>query len=130
MKTYPEFAEMVENARNELKERVIIGAKRSLIRKIAGYDITEIHTTTIPTGKLDENGKPIVTIKSVTKITKHVEPDTTAIIFTLTSLQPDVWKNRRETTIATRPDNPRREMTDKELDKAISELEHRLKTGL
>lgn len=128
MKTHPEFAEMVENARKELKERVIIGAKRSLIRKIAGYDITETHTTTIPTGELDANGKPVAQIKSVTRITKHVEPDTTAIIFTLTSLDPDNWKNRRETTIIPKKDE-KRTLTDDELNNAIAELERKLKTG-
>lgn len=126
-RTHPLFAEMVNDARKELNAKIINGAKKSLWRKITGYDSTETRVTMFPSGELDANGKPIGRIKSETKITRHVEPDITAIIFTLTSLQPDVWKRRKEVKIAAGKERNRaKELTDDQLERTIAELKTKL----
>lgn len=130
-KLHPEFAEMVESARKELNERMVLGAKRSLLRKITGYDTTETRVTMIPSGKLDASGKAIAKVKSETRITRHIEPDITAIIFVLTNLDPEHWKNRKDVKVSGKdePPHPVKEMSDEELERIISELESKLETG-
>lgn len=130
-KLHPEFAEMVENARKELTERMVIGAKKSLWRKITGFDITETRVTMIPSGELDASGKPVAKVKSETHITRHIEPDTAAIIFVLTNLDPEHWKNRKDVKVSGKDaPHPANEITDDELESIISGLESKLKTGL
>ena len=44
---------------------------------------------------MDEKGNPKQIIKEKKTIKKHIQPDTTAIIFALTNLDPEHWKNRQ-----------------------------------
>ena len=111
---------------------MVLGAKRSLLRKITGFDITETRVTMIPSGKLDASGKPVAKVKSETHITRHIEPDITAIIFVLTNLDPEHWKNCKDVKLTGKdePPHPAKEMSDDELERIISGLEFKLKTGL
>ena len=79
---YPEFADAVEQAKEERMQFFVIEAKKSLLKKIQGYDVTETHVTTVP----DKDGNP--KIKEQKNVRKHITADTAAIIFTLTNRTP------------------------------------------
>ena len=85
----------------------------------------------MPSGKVDENGAPIPKIKEIRTTTHHVPADTAAIIFTLTSLDPQHWKNRRTTSINmdAGKDNPFAKMDDEELNKTIARMAKKLRRG-
>lgn len=93
----PEFAEAVKKAEAIYTEwyntTLVQDCKRSLRELVLGFDYTEIKTETAQT----KDGKE--TITKTTKITKHVAPNPTAIIFALTNRDPDNWKNRQTTDI-------------------------------
>lgn len=117
----PEFAQAVEDANNELLDKMNIEAKKSLMKKIKGYDVIETHVTTVP-GK---DGNPV--IKEQKNVKKHIQPDTAAIIFTLTNCDPEHWRNRQSTEITGKDGKDLfTQMTDEELDKEIEELKRKL----
>ena len=93
-KTKVEFLEAVGQAQDERKEIFAVEAKKSLLKKIQGYTFIEKKTITIPYGENDETGKPKPKIKEQTVTEKHIAPDTTAIIFTLTNTDSENWKNK------------------------------------
>ena len=64
-------------------------AKNSLRRLIEGFEATDVTVAE----KFNKQGE-IVTVTS--KVTKVYKPDTAAVIFTLTNVDPDNWKNRRD----------------------------------
>ena len=140
----PEFAQAVEDANNELLDKMNIEAKKSLMKKIKGYDIIETHVTTVP-GK---DGNPV--IKEQKNVKKHIAADTAAIIFTLTNRDPEHWRNRQSTEVTGKDgkdllenksiDELKQELdrlldiiypdkTDKDWDDEIAELERKLDIG-
>ena len=74
-------------------------AKRSLLKKIQGYTVQEKHIVTVGSGKFDVNGKEIPRIKEQKTVDKHFQPDTAAIIFTLTNAEPERWRNRQNAEV-------------------------------
>lgn len=91
----PEFSEALKTAEEEFLTLLAVEAKKSLLKKVKGYDVEETKTIYVDSGKKNNEGKSIPRVKEQTKITKHVQPDTVAIIFTLTNRFPDKWKNRQ-----------------------------------
>lgn len=91
----PEFSESIKKAQESRMQFFVAEAKKSLIKKIQGYTVQEKKVVTVPSGKPDENGKQVPKIKEHTVIDKHYQPDTAAIIFTLTNGDPENWKNRQ-----------------------------------
>lgn len=70
----------------------------------------------------DENGKEKQKpkIKEKTIVKKHIQPDTAAIIFTLTNGNPDRWKNRQDSNISgLTPVSKFEGMTDEQLEDFI-----------
>jgi uncharacterized protein YbcI len=117
----PEFAQAVEDANNELLDKMNIEAKKSLMKKITGYDVVETHVTTVP----DKKGNPV--IKEQKNVKKHIQPDTAAIIFTLTNCDPDNWKNRHSSEITGKNGKDLlTNKTDEELEREIAELQRKL----
>lgn len=92
--TKAEFSEAIKKARSRFSDTMAVEAARSLRKLVCGYDHTETTTESTDTGQLDDNGKKILKVKKHVTRTKHVEPNTAAIIFTLTNLDPEHWKNR------------------------------------
>lgn len=94
---HPEFAEAVEDAENRRTESLVTEARKSLMKKITGYEVIETKTVTVPDSKAKPDPKtgkkPGKVVKQTTK-KKHIEPDTTAIIFLLTNADPEHFKNR------------------------------------
>jgi len=86
-----EFSEAIKKAEQERMELFVAEAKRSLLKKIRGYEAVETKTVYVDSGVKGEN-KP--KIKESTKTVRHIQPDTAAIIFTLTNGDGANWKNR------------------------------------
>lgn len=87
----PDFSDTLKKARSDYNDQLIVEARRSLMKKIKGYEVEETKTVYGPSPKDDSKPK----IKEMTKIKKHFQPDTAAIIFTLTNKVPDEYKHRQ-----------------------------------
>lgn len=48
MDDYPDFADAIEQAKDERMQFFVQEAKKSLLKKIQGYDVTETKVVTIP----------------------------------------------------------------------------------
>ena len=124
---YPDFADAIEMARQERMQFFVQEAKKSLLKKIQGYEVTESKVVTIPGKEKDANGKPKPIIKEQTTTKKHIQPDTAAVIFTLTNGDPDHWRNRQSTEVTGKDGKDLfASKTDEELDNEIAELKRKL----
>lgn len=124
---YPDFADAIEQAKAERMQAMVIEAKKSLMKKIQGYDVTETKVVTIPGKQKDEKGNPKPIIKEQTTTKKHIQPDTAAIIFTLTNGDPEHWRNRQSTEVTGKDGKDLfANKTDEELDNEIEELKRKL----
>lgn len=118
---HPEFADAIEQAKEERMQFFVIEAKKSLLKKIKGYEVVETHVTTVP----DKDGNP--KIKEQKNVKKHFQPDTAAIIFTLTNGDPEHWRNRQSTEVTGKDGKDLfANKTDEELDLEIAELTRKL----
>jgi len=88
-----EFKEALEKAERDYDENLVNDAKAGLRKLVRGYTYDEVTTETYP----DKSGKQ-QTKKKV--IQKHIAPNPTAIIFTLTNRDPENWKNRQTNEIS------------------------------
>lgn len=124
---YPDFADAIAQAKEERMQLMVIEAKKSLMKKIQGYDVTETKVVTVPGSQKDERGNPKPIIKEQTTTKKHIQPDTAAIIFTLTNGDPEHWRNRQSTEVTGKDGKDLfANKTDEELDKEIEELKRKL----
>lgn len=123
----PDFADAIAQAKEERMQLMVIEAKKSLMKKIQGYDVTETKVVTVPGSQKDERGNPKPIIKEQTTTKKHIQPDTAAIIFTLTNGDPEHWRNRQSTEVTGKDGKDLfANKTDEELDKEIEELKRKL----
>lgn len=118
---YPAFAEAIEQAKDERMQQFVFEAKKSLMKKIQGYDVIETKIVKIPGGEKDEDGNPKPVIKEQVTIKKHIQPDTAAIIFTLTNGDPEHWRNRQTTEVTGSDGEPLfvPKITDKMIDEYL-----------
>ena len=124
---YPDFADAIEQAKDERMQAMVIEAKKSLMKKIQGYDVTETKVVAVPGTKKDEKGNPKPIIKEQTTTKKHIQADTAAIIFTLTNGDPEHWRNRQTTEVTGKDGKDLfASKTDEELAKDIEELTRKL----
>ena len=124
---YPDFADAIEQAKDERMQAMVIEAKKSLMKKIQGYDVTETKVVTVPGTKKDKKGNPKPIIKEQTTTKKHIQADTAAIIFTLTNGDPEHWRNRQTTEVTGKDGKDLfASKTDEELAKDIEELTRKL----
>ena len=125
---HPDFAKDLEDAVNERMETFVLEAKKSLLKKVKGYDVQETKVTTVPSGKMEADGKtPIPKIKEQITTTKHIAPDTGAIIFVLTNGDTDHLKNRQNAELTGANGEPlvkpARILTKKEAKEFMKQLE-------
>lgn len=121
---YEDFAKAVEEAKEERMQFFVQEAKKSLLKKIQGYEVTETKVVTVPTK--GDPSKP--TIKEQTTQKKHIQPDTAAVIFTLTNGDPTRWRNRQTTEVTGKDGKDLfKSLSDEDLDKEIADLEKKLK---
>ena len=124
---YPDFADAIEQAKDERMQAMVIEAKKSLMKKIQGYDVTETKVVTVPGTKKDKKGNPKPIIKEQTTTKKHIQADTAAIIFTLTNGDPEHWRNRQTTEVTGKDGKDLfASKTDEELAAEIEELQRKL----
>ena len=124
---YSEFSESIKKAEAERTAFFVAEAKKSLLKKIQGYTVQEKHVITVGSGKFDVNGREIPRIKEQKVVDKHYQPDTAAIIFTLTNGEPENWKNRQNNEVTGKDGKDLfAQLTDEELDAKISDLEKKL----
>lgn len=86
----PEWARRVEEAKETWKHEVKDKAFTGLMKLVQGYDVEEKHTEYVPNAQ----GKPIINKQKV--FVKHIPPNPSAVIFALTNLDPENWKNRQD----------------------------------
>lgn len=127
-----DFADKVKEAREELRQVIVCEAKKSLLKQIKGYTLTETRVIRTPTKEVNEDGRQILKTKMQITTEKHVPPSTQAIIFFLTNNEPTYWKNRKENMVLVKhgscnSDNACvlsiKQMKDLELDTKIEGLE-------
>lgn len=119
--TKPDFSDAVKKAEDEFNDTIIVEAKKSLMKLVKGYTAQEKKTTTQDTGKKDENDKPILKVKEHTVTEKHFQPNTAAVIFTLTNRDPANWKNRMNNEVSAEVGikSTLEKMSDEELQKIV-----------
>lgn len=124
--THEDFARAIEEAHEERRQFFAQEAKKSLLKKIQGYDVTETKVVTVP-AKGDET-KPRVKEQITTK--KHIAPDTAAIIFTLTNTDPKNWRNRHSTELTGKDGTDLfKTLSDEDLDAEIRGLQDKMRGG-
>ena len=90
----PDFSDSLKKARKEFRETIVQTLEQSLWKRAAGYEIEESKNEY---RTLKDGGE--VLVKS-SKITKPFPPDTGALIFALTNLDPENWKNRQDNRLS------------------------------
>ena len=119
--TKPEFSDNIEKARQKFDEILVQEAKNSLRKLVTGYEADE-KKTVYTEGK---DGKP--KIKEQTTVKKHFQPNTAAVIFTLTNKASEEYKNRQNTELTGKDGKDLiQSKSDDELDSRIAELEKKL----
>ena len=88
-----EFCEAIKKGQEAYKATLTFKAESKLLDLIEGAETTNERTELLP----DAQGKPVITKRVVTK-TKDA-PNVTAIIFALSNLKPEQWKNRQSTEV-------------------------------
>ena len=91
LESYPDFSDSLKKARKEFRETILKKLEQSLWKRAAGYEVKNEYRT------LRDGGE--VLVKS-SKTTKHFPPDTGALIFALTNLNSDKWKNRQDNRLS------------------------------
>ena len=85
-----DFSDAIKNAQDEFRINIVGKLEKSLWDKATGFDYEEQHTKYAT----DPKTKQVFVKERVTKRV-HVVQDTGALIFALTNLAPDRWKNRQ-----------------------------------
>ncbi|MCK4761967.1 MAG: transposase [Candidatus Aminicenantes bacterium] len=88
-KKYPQFLDALKRGRIPVNFKV----ENTLLKKCYGYDVDETHTTM----KISQGGEAKVT--EIKKVTKHIQPDATSIIFYLKNKMPETYKNRHDVNV-------------------------------
>lgn len=94
LESYPDFSDSLKKARKEFRETIVQTLEQSLWKRAAGYEVEEVKNEY---RTLKDGGK--VLVKS-SKTTKHFPPDTGALIFALTNLDPENWKNKQDNRLS------------------------------
>lgn len=100
IETNETFETAIKEGKAEFKRTIAKTAEESLFKLCQGYDYTETRTEYV-TGK---DGKPVIKKQVTTK--KHVHPNTAAIIFALTNVDPERWKQRNQTELTGKDGEP------------------------
>lgn len=85
-----DFADAIKNAKSEFKKTIVDRLQKSLWDKALGFSYEEMKTEYMRDPKTSH-----IVVKNQSVTTKRYPPDTAALIFALTNLAPDEWKNRQ-----------------------------------
>lgn len=121
MKKYPN----ISNTLKKGKEVVDIQVENALLKRALGYSTVEIVEESVADYD-PETGVAIGSHMQVTKrVTKEVQPDTTAQIFWLKNRKPEMWRDKKDIDVAGTL-NTSSSLTDDELEERISKLKSKL----
>lgn len=124
---YADFAQAIEDAKEERMQIMVREAKKSLMKKLKGYEVIETRTITVPSKEIGKDGNPMPKIKEQITTKKHIAADTAAIIFTLTNGDPENWSNRQRTEVTGKNGTDLFAlMSDEDLNNMIIELQRKL----
>lgn len=96
---FASFASAIKKGRMPVDVQV----ENALIKRALGYECEEVteEIEETPTGKYDEQGKPIVRKKKHIKRSKrYIPPDTAAMIFWLKNRKPAQWRDKPEPPVS------------------------------
>lgn len=110
-----DFSDAVKNAKDEFRKTIVGRLEKSLWKKALGFEFEEEKT---------ETNKEGVTVKK-TVAKKYYAPDTAALIFALTNLAPDEWKNHQTSDVALKTTSE--VLNDEQLQKEIDRIDRLLK---
>lgn len=96
-KKYPQFAEAIKRG----KEVVDIMVENALLKSAMGYSYDEV--TQIGMKDKETGEKILVPVKVVTK---HVQPNSTSLIFWLKNRNPEAWRDTKVVDAAVQVKNP------------------------
>jgi hypothetical protein len=116
------FSDKIQKAKDEFQETITGKLEATLWKRAMGYEVTETDTEYVS----DANGNP--KIKSQKTKTKHIQPDTGALIFALTNVAPDKWVNKQkvETTETKSNDNKKEYCFENLPDNVLFDIADRL----
>jgi hypothetical protein len=84
-KKYTEFSDAIKKAKDDRDLKFVAAARNSLMKKLTGYTYEDTKVVYVTKKGIKEEAEEV-------KTTKHVPPDTIAIIFVLCNK--DGWTNR------------------------------------
>ena len=118
-----DFRAAVEEAERACREETAVKAYNSLRSKIEGFFKTETKTVS----RLDPDTGSMRVVEIVEN-RRYFPPDPTAIIFALTNIDPENWKNRHNTEVTGKDGKDLLSLkSDAELEAEIAELARKLK---
>lgn len=88
---YPEFSESLKRG----KEVVDVEVENALLKRALGYQYDEVTSEAVKDID-DATGEVIYKMVETKRITKEVQPDTTAQIFWLKNRKPREWRDKQE----------------------------------
>jgi ACT domain-containing protein len=89
-KSIPYFSDAIRKAKDDRDLKLVTEARKSLLKKLTGYEAEEEKTVYITNRDAGMPAEPIIKEQTITR--KHFQPDTAAIIFTLCNK--DNWTNK------------------------------------
>ena len=103
------------------KEVVDRQVENALLKRALGYKFEEV-TKEREFRKDPETGESIEVMAEVKRVTKEVQPDTTAQIFWLKNRRPDRWRDRKDIDAnVNHTNNPFKEISTEDLKKLIED---------
>lgn len=116
-----EFCEAIKRGQEAYKAKLILTAESSLINLVEGAETMDERTEYVS----DAKGNPVIAKKIVTK---HKEsPNVAAVIFALTNLKPEQWKNKQNADITTNgKDIVDKQLTTEQAKQILKELDSTL----
>lgn len=90
-KKYPDISDALKKG----KEVIDIQVENALLKRALGYQYDEV-TKESDTVLDPDTGLPVKVMVETKRVTKEVQPDTTAQIFWLKNRRPDKWRDKQE----------------------------------
>ena len=85
----------ISDALKKGKEVIDIQVENALLKRALGYQYDEV-TKESDTVLDPDTGRPVKVMVETKRVTKEVQPDTTAQIFWLKNRRPDKWRDKQE----------------------------------
>lgn len=97
-KERPDFEVLVKEALYECAQNKVPRLQHALFQKATGYEVSEEKTTYISETYMDDDGqiKERERVKKREVVKKQIPPDTSALVFALTNLNPERWKQKKD----------------------------------